>query len=338
MAKGNKAFGDAILARVGEQAQKVETPVADEHNPARSILENRETALTAIASGKQLPDGNLLIDPARCRIWEHHNRDGAWLSPQTCEDLIESIKAEGRQRIPAIVRRVKGDPDHEYEVIAGRRRHWTVSWLREHHYENIEFLITVQNLSDQEAFRVADLENRSRKDISDIERARDYLFGLTAFYEGNQTLMADRLGVGKSWLSRYLELAKLEPVIISAFPSPYEIGVGYAAQLAPLLKKESTKPLVELEAQKITTEQREAAASQSPSIPSKEVLRRLLASVVSKKAAIKPETRKLLSDTGRPMMNITSDGGGGLTVKVIPNSGAQRKELMEAFAKALEEL
>src|SRR3546814_1432102 len=129
MAKGNNAFGYAIRPRVGEQAQEVETPAADEHNPARSILENRETALTAIASGKQLPDGNLLIDPARCRIWEHHNRDGAWLSPQTCEDLIESIKAEGRQRIPAIVRSVNGAPDHEYEVIAGRRRHLTGSWL-----------------------------------------------------------------------------------------------------------------------------------------------------------------------------------------------------------------
>ncbi|MFZ3482154.1 ParB/RepB/Spo0J family partition protein [Sphingomonas sp. 3-13AW] len=333
---GNKAFGDAILARVSEQSPSV----VDQgpHNPARSILEQRNTALSGLASGKQLPDGNLLVDPARCRIWVHHNRDAAWLSEETCADLIENIKTEGRQRIPAIVRRVKDDSDYDYEVIAGRRRHWTVSWLRAHHYENIDFLITIQNLSDQEAFRVADLENRARKDISDIERARDYLFGLNAFYEGNQTVMAERLGVTKSWLSRYLDLAKLDAEIISAFASPYQIGVFHAAQIAPLLKKEATKPLLIEEARKLAAEQEGARATGRDLYPPKEIVRRLVSSTETKRPERKKEPINLLSAGGRPMMTITHDGAGGLRLRLIPKSGATRKELMEAFAKAISDL
>lgn len=339
----NKAFGASVLARASEaakarEAEGVEAP----HNPASSILQSRDNALSAMASGKTLPDGNMLVDPARVRIWEHHNRDQEWLNEDTCADLIESIKAEGRQRIPAIVRRVKNDPDHDYELIAGRRRHWSVSWLRAHHYESIEFLITVQNLSDQEAFRIADLENRSRKDISDIERARDYQFALGEFYEGKQVMMAERLGVTKSWLSRYLVLAEMPKAILSAFHSIYEIGVSHAAQLAALLRKEEARLLMEREAEKIATQQARLKESGEAAIGPMEVVRRLIASTVSRaateEASEKREPVTYASASGRSMMTVIGGRGGGLTIKIVANSGASRKELMAAFTKALDEI
>src|SRR3546814_7614665 len=70
-------------------------------------------------------------------IWEHHNRDYSALNEDRCADLIETIVAQGKQEFPAIVRRVTGDPDHDYEVISGARRHWTVSWLRANNYPDI---------------------------------------------------------------------------------------------------------------------------------------------------------------------------------------------------------
>jgi ParB family chromosome partitioning protein len=338
---GNAAFGAAVLKRVGAQAEKREAGQSGASpNPASSILDHRENALSAMATGKMVPDTTLLVDPSRCRIWEHHNRDAAWLNEETCADLIESIKAEGRQRIPAIVRRVKSDPEYDYEVIAGRRRHWSVSWLRAHNYEAIDFLITVQNLSDQEAFRVADLENRSRKDISDIERARDYEFGLGAFYDGRQDFMAERLGVSRSWLSRFLVLARLDPIILSAFASPYEIGVSHAAQLAPLVRKEETRFLVEAEAKKLAADQIEARSTGLPPIAPMDVVRRLAASTVSKKAVVqatdRSEPMSFQSAKGLPMLVVTPGRGGSLMIKVAANSGASRKELLRAFAKALD--
>ncbi|MBT3726031.1 MAG: ParB N-terminal domain-containing protein [Gammaproteobacteria bacterium] len=32
--------------------------------------------------------------------------------------------------MPALVRKVENDPNFEYEVIYGARRHWAISWLR----------------------------------------------------------------------------------------------------------------------------------------------------------------------------------------------------------------
>jgi hypothetical protein len=61
----------------------------------------------------------------------------------------------------------------EYEVICGARRHWTVAWLRANNYRQFRFLVEVRELSDEEAFRLSDIENRDREDISDYERAID---------------------------------------------------------------------------------------------------------------------------------------------------------------------
>src|SRR3546814_2735665 len=76
-----------------------------------------------------------LVDPARCRMWEGHNREYALLNEERCADLIESIKAQGRQEMPAIVRRVRDDPRYDFEVICGARRHWTISRSEEHTFE-----------------------------------------------------------------------------------------------------------------------------------------------------------------------------------------------------------
>lgn len=113
------------------------------------------------------------------------------------------MKSQDRQEVPAIVRRVAGVPGVDYEVICGARRHWTVTWLRAHDHPEFRFLIEPCEMSDEEAFRVSDLENRSRKNLTDFERAADYARAIDRYYDGSQQRMAERLNVAKSWLSRY---------------------------------------------------------------------------------------------------------------------------------------
>jgi ParB family chromosome partitioning protein len=153
-------------------------------------------------------------------MWAGHNRDYALLNEERCADLIESIKAQGRQEIPAIVRRLSGDDGFEFEVICGARRHWSISWLRSHNYPDFKFLVDVREMGDEEAFRLADIENRARDDLTDLERARDYLRALTAYYDGRQKTMAERLKVSESWLTRYLDLARLPDELTTAFADP----------------------------------------------------------------------------------------------------------------------
>ena len=147
------------------------------------------------------------------------------------------MRAQGWQEIPAIVRRVTDDPTFQFEVICGARRHWSVTWLRAHDYPDFRFVVEPRELTDEEGFRVADLENRSRKDLSDYERAVDYARAVERYYDSNQQRMATRLEVTKSWLSRYLELARLPDEILACFASPHVIGISHAANIAPLLNR-----------------------------------------------------------------------------------------------------
>ncbi len=106
---------------------------------AGNVLTGRANRIAELASGAVVSRTHELVDPARCRMWAGHNRDYALLNEERCSDLIESIKAQGRQEMPAIVRRVSGEADYDFEVICGARRHWTISWLRSHNYPDFKF-------------------------------------------------------------------------------------------------------------------------------------------------------------------------------------------------------
>src|SRR3546814_8286453 len=98
-------------------------------------------------------------------------RDYMALTYDYCAELIETIKSEGRQRTPATVRPTN-DSAQPYEIIAGSRRHWSITWLRANNYPDFKYLIDIQKMDDEAAFRFSDLENRARTDISDLERGK----------------------------------------------------------------------------------------------------------------------------------------------------------------------
>lgn len=200
---------------------------AEQDNSVRDGKRHR--SLLNAAAGRVETLTVIEIDPARCRLWVHHNRLYNLLDDKYCEDLIASFKAQGQVE-PAIVRRLWDDPNHDYEIIAGARRHWTASYL------GLKLKVEVQDLSDERAFLISDATNKG-KDISEYERAIEYKTALNLYYDGSQTRMAARLNISDSKLSRYLALADLDPVLVQAFPDPREIYSKYALQLRPLWNK-----------------------------------------------------------------------------------------------------
>ena len=94
--------------------------------PRRSVEHPPDRAGAGDLRRRQGKDPQL-VDPARCRMWARHNRDYDLLDEASCADLLESLRAQGEQEFPAIVRRVEDDPAFDYEVICGARRHWAVS-------------------------------------------------------------------------------------------------------------------------------------------------------------------------------------------------------------------
>jgi ParB family chromosome partitioning protein len=147
---------------------EAERPVA---RAGMSLL-RRESALARAANGEVRQVTQLLLDPARVRVWAGNARVQTQLSEANCRDLIDSIVAEGGQKFPSVVRRVEDDPAHDFELVAGTRRHFAISWLRANSYPDLKLLAQVAYLDDESAFRLADIENRARGDISDIERAQ----------------------------------------------------------------------------------------------------------------------------------------------------------------------
>ncbi|PZQ50090.1 MAG: chromosome partitioning protein ParB [Rhodovulum sulfidophilum] len=327
---------DYLADILGEDEAPSPAPAPTRSRP--TTLLNRESALDRVRSGEVRQVTQLLLDPERVRVWAGNARIQAKLDEENCRDLIDSLVAEGGQKVPAVVRRVEDDPDHDYEVIAGTRRHWSISWLRAHSYPEMRFLAQVAVLDDEAAFRLADIENRARKDISDVERARNYAAALASHYGGRQKRMAERLRVSEGWLSKMLRVATIPDEVLSAFASLDELGLKPAYGLAQTLSDRSSAQRVQARARGLATEQSARAAAGEASLGTAEVLKRLLDAAKPPSAATPAEDLTYLSRHGRAALSVQSVNRQGLTIRLHAGSGADADELAEALRSLLARL
>lgn len=309
MALGNKGFAGLVIGG-GEGAPEARRP------PRTGFLGARENRLAELSSGGITTRVHEAVDPETCRIWQGHNRDYEALSEAACADLIDSLRAQGRQEVPAIVRRVMGDPRIRFEVICGARRHWSVSWLRRHHFPDFKFLVEPRELTDEEAFCLADLENRSRKDLSDYERATDYARAIKRYYDGSQQRMAERLQVTKSWLSRYLELAKLPAEVLTCFESPHVIGITHAASLAPKLNHPREREELLQNAARITEEQMVRREQHAAPMAPAQVVARLITTKLDVRSVRASQPEKIVDESGRVILTARWHGKSELLVSI----------------------
>jgi ParB family chromosome partitioning protein len=320
MSKGNKGFGSQFTDGLDDEEN------LDKSTPADGIMASRSQTLARLATGKSVADRTEWVDPARCRPWRMHNRDLDHLSEESCRDLIDSFLSAKKQRIPAIVRRLKDDPEFDYEIIAGVRRWWTVTWLRAHHHPEYEYLVTIQAVTDEEAFRVSDVENRSRKDISDWERAKEYTVALAEFYDGSQSQMAEHLKLSKSWLSRLLDVARLPDELVAAFSDTHDITVRVARDIKPLAGDVKALAKMRDEAERIEHERSQEGVTFS----GPEVAKRLVRATVAPVTKSRTE-KELTGKSGKVILRYTKARGGGLTIKVPPKAEATSAELLKAI-------
>ncbi|WP_457355750.1 ParB/RepB/Spo0J family partition protein [Sphingomonas sp. UYP23] len=336
MARKRSDYLAALLAdEPADDATKSPSSSQPERSRGTTLL-NRETALARVTSGEVRQVTQLLLDPARVRIWPGNARSYEHLSEQSCRELIDSIIAEGGQKVPAVVRRIDCDPAHDFEVIAGTRRHWSISWLRAHSYPEMQFVAQVAQLDDEAAFRLADLENRARADVSDLERARNYAEALKAHYGNHLTRMAERLKVSKGWLSKMIKVAGIPEGVIAAFDSPADVQLKPAYALAQALDDKSAAKAIKSAARDIAREQAALGEKGAPPYPAAEVLRRLLDSPEDAADGVPPFV--WTTPHGRPGLSIQSSNRQGVTIRLHAGSGAGPDELSNALRQALAHL
>ena len=307
-------------------------PVETKQAPPSPLL-TRATSLGRLASGEIKQVTHLRLDPGKCRIWPGNGRDYAALSVETCQDLIDAFKAEGGQKIPALVRRVKDDPNYEYEVIYGTRRHWTATYLRANNYPETAFLAEVRDIDDEAAFRLADIENRARKDITELERARNYAMALPLHYAGKQARMAERLNLSPGWLSKMLSFASVPQEILDAFGNTAALSLKQGYRLYQGISAPEHEKRALEEARGLIAEQCALADAGKAGIPSEQVLARLLqAASGEQKTGFAPQN---FMHQGRAVVTLLDDNRNGIRLQIHQGTGAGVEAILVAVKAAL---
>lgn len=302
------------------------------------VMEGREEAIRETGEGRHFNRAIRRVPPARCRIWAGHNRRYDLLDEGSCADLVESFRTKGGQQFAAIVRRVKDDPNHDWEVICGARRHWTATFLQ------MELLIEDRVLSDEDAFAVADKENRSRKDISDYERSVDYLKALDLYYGGKQSRMAQVIGMSESYLSRYLDVARLDPLIVAAVADVRAITINQVREFKAGIegkRGQATAP-GRREARERVLDLARELSEETPKRPAQEVFTALMAAALeeaTRKRGRRPSTLATIhaKRSGRVAVRARRSSNGTLVLELPGNSGASMEEVKEGISRLAEE-
>ncbi|WP_293847325.1 hypothetical protein [Sphingopyxis sp.] len=149
----------------------------------------------------------------------------------------------------------------------------------------MKLLAQVADLDDEAAFRLADIENRARKDVSDIERKRNYAAALEAHYGGKAVRMAERLKLSKGWLSKCSRAATIPDTVLSAFSDLSERTLNPAYALANALDDHNRAQAIVAEAGAIATSNAAASAIASPPLAGA-VLKRLMDASSAPKARV----------------------------------------------------
>ena len=306
------------------------------HRAGMSLL-GRESALARVASGEVKQVTQLLVDPARVRIWAGNARMQTHLSDDNCRDLIDSIISEGGQKVPVVVRRVTNDDAFDYEVIAGTRRHFAISWLRANNYPDMKLLAQVADIDDEAAFRLADIENRARKDVSDIERAKNYAAAINDHYSGKQRRMAERLHLSEGWLSKMLAVARLPDDVVNAFASPSDIQLKPAYPLARWCSEKDNLEVAINRARKLRAEQEARSASAKTLLSAADIIRQIMHGIDSE-IAPSPALPLVRGSSGRPILSVASRNRQGVTLRLHAGSGASHEDLADALKEVLKSL
>jgi len=223
----NRAAAEAARAAQPSGERRHTNPRAIEIVGNETIIELREQL--ELAKDRAVQN----IDPTRARPSVFMNRHPSAFETEEFLELVEDIRATGGNTVPAVVRRLAGDPSHDFEIIAGLRRH--AASIR----AGTPLKVYVEKLDDRQAFETMTRENAKRKDLSPWEWGRHYDAGLR-IYQTQKELAATN-GMSHAHVSRSLAVFRLPDEVVGAFASPGEIQFEWATPLEKAMERAGEK-------------------------------------------------------------------------------------------------
>jgi ParB family chromosome partitioning protein len=244
---------------------------------------------------------------------------------QTDDDLaeLEAMIAAVGQHNPVTVRRLVGDPEHDFELIAGSRRHLVISRRRAAGSTDLLKAIAI-DCDDVEAARIADAENRGREPISAYERALFLRHQLTHY--GSQSALAAAMMIERALLNRLLLLAEWPDWLLVAWPDPRDISAYDAGVVGPRLRNAALRDKLRDAAARIADEQQRLRAEKQPLLTPTEVRRRLLDATSSK-----PSHRMLRRPNGDVAVVVRSQTREGMLLYVKVGDEVLQRRIIDSL-------
>ncbi len=162
------------------------------------------------------------------RIRANRDQPRKSFAQEALEELAASIKQSGLIQ-PLVVRQLD---DGKYELIAGERR-WRACQLA----GIKEVPVVVKDLSDDDAFVVALIENIQREDLNPLEEAQAYRRLVDEFSHTQQSV-AERVGKSRSAVANSLRLLNLSPKI-QDMVADGQLSAGHARNLVSMKEEEA---------------------------------------------------------------------------------------------------
>ena len=172
-------------------------------------------------------------------------------SPEALSQLAESIKEHGILQ-PLVVR---PRPNGRYQIVAGERR-WRASRIA----GLTELPVIIRELTDEQAFEVALVENLVRADLNPIEEAMGYRTLIETF-SMTQERIAQRVGRSRSAVANALRLLSLPKEVLSMLEKG-NLSSGHARALLPLSEKDALEAANRVLSQALSVRQTEQLVKQ----------------------------------------------------------------------------
>ena len=269
-----------------------------------------------------------LIDPKLARPSGLMNRHESSFQSQAYFDLVTSVKAAGGNEQPAFVRRLHDDPEHQFEIIAGLRRHRAA-------LETGTLLkVAIEEVDDRRAYDIMSRENSARADLSPWEWGRHYLAGL-AIHQCNQKELAERVGMSEAHVHLAIPIGQLPEEVVGAFPSPLDIQFAWGKPLTKAL--EAARERVLKRARDLAAERAAAVAAGAGFDSAREVFAQLI------DAARRGGRPKAAGEaTGKPrtiqvgkVKGVLAARAGRTTLELKTTLAPQKLDRLEAFVREL---
>lgn len=221
--KTGKRLGRGLDALFGEAAIAVSVQTPDEgiksNDPRDQPIYLADTVeKTQLMTLKGTQVVNVSIQSLKAgRFQPRHD-----FSPEALDELAQSIQQNGVLQ-PILVRAI-ADHEGEYEIIAGERR-WRASLIA----GLTEVPVLIRDMTDQEALRIALIENIQRQDLNAIEESEAYQ-KLVDDFGHTQVELAEIVGKSRSHVANILRLNDLS-LIVKQYVRDGKLSFGHARAL-----------------------------------------------------------------------------------------------------------